>query len=166
MRQTISLDSFTMMNATYTKQSFTSKTIAEVLGYFSIKYNVKFQIGKEYKSEWHKFNELTQMLQPQIDKLSISNLTSEYSLLKYQVAIHGIYIERLLNKRWKLTNENIDEEETIMKSILSFFYDWRMEILLSNAKYAVTSKEGERYFIAKKNIPEYAFSCFWVHWVC
>ena len=79
VQQTISLDSFTMMNATYAKQPFTSKTIAEVLGYFSIKCNVKFEIGKDYKSEWRKFNELTQMLQPQIDKLSIPNLTSEYS---------------------------------------------------------------------------------------
>ena len=102
------------------------------------------------------------MLEPNIDKLSSSNMTSKYSVLKYQVVIHGIYIKRLLNQRWTLTNENIDEEETILKSILSFFYDWRMEILLSNAKDAVTSKEGERYFIAKKNIRECVFSCFWI----
>ena len=64
-----------------------------------------------YTSEWHKFNEYTLMLKPKIDMLSISNLTSEFALLKYQVAIYGIYIERLLNHRWKLIKHSIEEEE-------------------------------------------------------
>lgn len=63
------------------------------------------------------------MLKPRIDMLSISNLTSEFALLKYQVTIYGIYIERLLNHRWTLTKHNIKEEEKIMKSIMSFFYE-------------------------------------------
>ena len=65
-----------MMNATYAKQPFTSNTIADVFLYVSIRFNIKFTKEKEHKSEWHKFNEFTIMLQPKIGILLISNLTS------------------------------------------------------------------------------------------
>ena len=55
------------MNATYAKQSFTSKTISEVLSYSSIRCKVKYTKEKDYLSEWHKLNEYSIMLQPKID---------------------------------------------------------------------------------------------------
>ena len=56
------LDSFTMMNATYAKQPFSSKTISEVLSYFSVRCNVKYPMKSKFQSEWHKFWEFTHLL--------------------------------------------------------------------------------------------------------
>ena len=88
-----------MMNATYSRQPFSLKIISEVLSYLSIRYNVKDSKSKIYKSEWKKFNQCTLMSKLKIDILLVSDLTFECALLKYQVAIYGIYIERLLNHR-------------------------------------------------------------------
>ena len=98
VKQTIYLDSFTMMNATYTKQPLTSKTIAEILSHLSLHCNIKFPTNENYKSEWHKFYKYTGMLQSSIEK-KVTSLTSQFSLLQYQVAIYGVYVERLLNHR-------------------------------------------------------------------
>ena len=49
VRQTISLGSLTMMNATYAKQPFTSKTISDILSYLSIRCNVKYTKENVYK---------------------------------------------------------------------------------------------------------------------
>ena len=150
VNQTVYLDSFTMMNATYAKQPFSSKTISEVLSYFSVKCNVKYPLKSKFPSEWHKYFEFTQLLKPAIDKISIAKLSSEYSLLQYQVTIFGIYIERLLNRQWKLTVHNMAYEESVLKSIVTFFYQWKNDVTLSNMKNGVRSKEGEKFFIAKK----------------
>ena len=123
VQQTIYLDCFTMMNATYAKQPFTSKTIAKFLKYFSVTCNVNFPVTSVYPSEWHKFNSCINILKPAIDKMPITNLTSEFSLLQFQVAIYGIYIEGLLNHRWKFTRDNTVEEESVMTSIITFFND-------------------------------------------
>ena len=53
VQQTINLDSFTMMNATYAKQPFTSKTICEVFKHISTMLNVKLPYSNQYSSEWH-----------------------------------------------------------------------------------------------------------------
>ena len=161
VNQTVYLDSFTMMNATYAKQPFSSKTISEVLSYFSVRCNVKYPMKSKFQSEWHKFWEFTHLLKPQIVKLSIAKLTSEYSLLQYQVAIYGIYIERLLNQGWKLTAKNMAYEESVMKLILSFFYEWNKDVSSSNMKNGVFSKEG-----GKQTIPKHVESCVWIHRIC
>ena len=51
VQQTINLDSFTMMNAIYAKQPFTSKTISEVFNHISTMFNVKLPYNNEYQSE-------------------------------------------------------------------------------------------------------------------
>ena len=55
-------------------------------------------------------------------------LCSNLALLKYQVAVHGLFVERLLCARWKLNMENINIEKSIFKSILEYFKDWKEEI--------------------------------------
>ena len=150
VKQTIYLDSFTMMNATYAKQPFTSKTISEVLSYLSVRCCVKFPERDLFQSEWHKFNKYSTMLESPIEKMSTMTVKSEYSLLRYQIAIHGIYVERLLNHRWKLTRTNIDKEEEIILSIVSFFYEWKMDNNKTTSEDGTDTRDAERYFIAKK----------------
>ena len=150
VKQTICLDSFTMMNAAYAKHIFTSKTISEVLSHISTQVNVTLDTSKVYKSEWHKFSDHASTLEETIITKPTMNVTSQFALLKYQVAVYGIFIERFWNKYWKLTKDNIDEQEHVMKSIVKFLYDWRIEILLSNAQNALATNVGEKYFMSMK----------------
>ena len=150
VQQTVNLDSFTMMNATYAKQPFTSKTLSEVFNHLSVQLNVKLDNRKMYPSEWHKFEDYCVKLSKAPVPKHRMHLNGELALLKYQVAVHGIYVERLLNKIWKLTAANVDKEQQIMTNILSFFSKWSTEISDSNVKKHVSNKIGEKYFIAKK----------------
>ena len=38
--------------------------------------------------------------------------------------MYGVYIERYMNPRWKLTNANIDMEKRVINYIMEFFYKW------------------------------------------
>ena len=60
-------------------------------------------------------------------------------------------MELLLNKNWKLTADNIEEETVTMTLIMAFFTEWKSEVADSNMKNRVSNKVGEKYFIAKKN---------------
>ena len=54
----------------------------------------------------------------------IVQIKSAISLLQYQIAIYGIYIERLMNPCWKLTKGNINKESNILEEIVSYFDVW------------------------------------------
>ena len=149
-KQTVSLDNFTMMNATYAKQPFTDKTISEVISFFSVQLFVKVNETQKYESKWHEYNTIINKMLPVLQSRNISTLTSQFGLLQYQVAVFGIFQERLLNKAWRLNHENIDNEEKVMKDIIAFFYDWRTEVLLNNANHGVGTLIGEKSFIARK----------------
>ena len=99
-----------------------------------------------------KINVCVKKLHLVVKKLPISNITSQFTLLGYQVTIHGIFIERLLNEEWQLTKDNITKEEDTMNCILSFFYEWRNEVLLSNQEANIAARVREKYSIARKAI--------------
>ena len=151
VQQTINLDSFTMMNATYTKEPFTSKTLSEVFNHLSTMLNVKLPYNQTYSSEWHKFNHFVVKLSNiEVSKYQ-KQLSGDIALLKYQVAIFGIFVERLLNKNWKLTAENIERESQTMTKIMEFFTEWKSEIADSNMEDKISNTVGEKITIAKKH---------------
>ena len=140
-----------MMNATYAKQPFTLKTLSEAFSHLSTMLNVKFDQHKTYPSMWNKFDDYNPQLSTSKVTIYQPQLDGELALLKYQVAIFGIFVERLLNKNWKLTAENIDQEESTMVLIMSFFNEWSLEVYDSNKKQNIQNKIGEKHFISKKN---------------
>ena len=72
-----------MMNATYAKQPFTSKTLAEVFNHLSTMLNVKFDYIMTYSSQWHKFDDyLEELSNTKVSKIR-PQLNGELALLKY-----------------------------------------------------------------------------------
>ena len=138
------------MNAIYAKQPFTSKTISEVFNHISTMFNVKLPYNNEYQSEWHKFNDFIERLSSSEISYVDSQLEGQLALLKYQVAIFGIFVERLLNKRWKLTSNNLQEEQQILYEIIGFFRNWNSANEETNKKNKVSKSIGEKICIAKK----------------
>ena len=100
---------------------------------------------------WHKFDDYNSQLSTSKVTIYQPQLDGELALLKYQVAIFGIFVERLLNKNWKLTAQNIDREKSTMVLIMSFFNEWCLEVYGSNKKQNIENKVGEKHFISKKN---------------
>ena len=74
--------------------------------------------------------------------------TTHIFFVKYQVAVHGLFVERLLCVRWKLNMENISIEKAIFKNIMECFKDWKkeIEIIKKNEKGCVRIIDA--YFIS------------------
>ena len=93
-KQKISLDNFTMMNATYAKQSFTDKTISEVVAFFFVQLFVKNYETHKYEPKWHECNTIINIMLLVLQSKYISTLTSQFGLLQYQVAVFSIFMKR------------------------------------------------------------------------
>ena len=124
VKHAIHSDIFTLMNTSYAKEVFWDKTVCEVLLYLSIRLQVKFLSTHLYPSQWHKFMEKWEFLNDSITPNTFPTLKSSLTLLHYQIYIYGIYIERLISRRCKLTKDNIDNEERDMDEIGSFLDVW------------------------------------------
>ena len=72
--------------------------------------NVKLDYNQTYPSEWHTFENFSVKLSNIKVSTCQLQLKGELVLLKYQVAIFWIFVERLLSKNWKLTADSIEEE--------------------------------------------------------
>ena len=113
-----------MMNAGYTKQVFSDKTICESISYLSMMLNVKISTTKVYKSQWHKFTHHWEHMNKAVTDDTNRNIKPGITLFHYQISVYGIYIERLMNHRWNLSSENIDREECILREIFTYFEIW------------------------------------------
>ena len=116
----------------------------------------------KYESKWREYNTIINRMLPVLQSRNISTLTSQFGLLQYQVAVFGIFHERLLNKAWQLNQENIDNEEKAMKDIIAFFYDCRTEVSLNNANHGVGTLIGE-HVLLPKTILEFSILSFWIY---
>ena len=113
-----------MMNAGYAKQVFSDKTICESISYLSMMLNVKISTAEVYKSQWHKFTHHWEQMNKALADDTDRTIKSGVTLLHYQISVYGIYIERLMNQRWKLSSDNIDREECILREIVTYFEIW------------------------------------------
>ena len=104
------------------KQPFTDRTICEVISFFSVQLQVEIHENMSYDSKWHQFDTILKMMIPVVRAKPKSHLTSQFGMLQYQVAVFGMFDERLLNRKWLLTRSNIDKEQKIIKQIKSFFF--------------------------------------------
>ena len=43
------------------------------------------------------------------------------AILEYQIAVHGIYIERFINKNWNLNRENLASKKEILTHAIRYF---------------------------------------------
>ena len=148
VKHAIKLDKYTMMNANYAKQVFSEKTICEVISHISVMIHVKFTTVNDNVSQWHKFIQHWKQLDSKQSYNKTSEIQSSISLLQYQIAIFGIYIERLMNARWKLTKENIKKESQILDEIGTYFDDWLEQRSIVKEKENIPDSKVEKYFIS------------------
>ena len=104
---TVVLDCFTMMNATYAKQPFTEKTICEVVAHLSKIIGVTVDRHCNTRSEWEQYMHYLHQLKNKGYMGLQWHIKQQLVMLEYQIAVYGIFIERLLNGNWRLTRDNI-----------------------------------------------------------
>ena len=68
VKHAIYLDKYTMMNAGYTKQLFSEKTICESISYLSMMLQVKMSTDTVYESQWHKFTHHLNQLKKSVER--------------------------------------------------------------------------------------------------
>ena len=88
-----------MMNATYAKKTFTDKTISEVLSYIAMLTCVTLDFTASFQSEWHKYDHHRIEIGKAITEEPNLKLRPSYFLLRYQIAVYGIFVERFLNRK-------------------------------------------------------------------
>ena len=121
-KEATALDGFTMMNVTYAKSIFSEKTVCFQMSYLLKELDIDIDINSqvEYDSTWHQYNAICQSIVLKSNPVRDYDLIPAINLLEYQVAVYGIYTERFMNARWKLTRNNIDREEETVKWPLCF----------------------------------------------
>ena len=72
---------------------FSGKSISEVISYLSVRLLVIIDRGITFPQQWHKFT------------FTVNKLV--------QKSVDGLFVERLLNRRWCLSRDNIVEESWI-----------------------------------------------------
>ena len=120
------------------------------MSYLAKELNLKINLNTEHASTWHKYHSITQSIVNQSDAQRDYLLIPAINLLQYQVAVYGVYIERLMNARWKPTPQNIDGEEAVLKLIMSFFYEWCEKEVTSKRDHKVPLRELESKYIPDK----------------
>jgi hypothetical protein len=170
--QSVNLELFSKMNASLAKQPFTAKTLSAILGHCSsvlgackkkrladLKATTKYKSansGEHLKMELMTFDRFN----PPLDMLSIVASNLEY--LKFAVSVHRIYIQRFMNKRWKLTLENIDREEEQLKDCLRFFEQWRLDTAeYKNDDSTISRQHQERFFLFNTDLPKHEVFHLW-----
>ena len=76
------------------------------------------------------------------------NVKSGVTLLHYQISVYGIYIEQLMNQRWKLSSDNIEREELILREIVTYFEIWFTQREVMKKKSKLNECEVDKYFIS------------------
>ena len=146
----VCLDQYTLMNATYAKSPFTAKTICEAISYLCLHLDAAFDKEQSFESEWHEYSFYCNMLDRAVTPRTNNTFCSNLALLKYQIAVHGLFVERLLCVKWKLNMKNITREKSIFKSILEYFKDWKEEIDTRKKNEQGGVRIIDAYFISTK----------------
>ena len=98
----VCLEKYTLTNVTYAKSPFTEKSICEAIQYLCLHLNVAFDEAQSFESDWDKYSFYCNILERVVTSNTNNILCSNLALLKYQVAVQGLFVERLLCARWKL----------------------------------------------------------------
>ena len=146
----VNLDQYTMMNATYAKAVFTDKTLTEVFCYLAIHLGVKLEWKETYHSTWHKYSSNCMILKKAIKDGTPQIHIATYTLLEYQVAVYGIFVERLLNRFWSITKDNIEVESKVLSNIMQYFSRWMIETDIEDEEQNVGKRTLDSYHISHK----------------
>ena len=116
-------------------------------------------------SQWHKFKYMWTELSKSISTETIAYLIETYAMLEYLIAVHDLFIERLLNKKWNLIRNNIDKESKTLSEILYYFGSWNAERTDVATNEKLTAIQSSKYYIAYQtyeNLLTLVRDCCWL----
>ena len=154
-KHAIVLDKYTTMNAKYAKQPFQESTISELSAYLMKHLNIKFDRESNVESQWHKFLFYHNLISEKIAESTYEHIKQSHCLMEYLVAVHGIFIERLLNKNWKISRDNICQETENMKEAVTYFTDWMSQKADVQVEKNITSLKLTNFTWQQKLIKTY-----------
>ena len=89
--------------------------------------NVKIQRISNVGSEWEQLMGFVYAIKKGSNNYLYKQVAAQVALLEYQIAVYGIFVEQLLNSRWRLTRSNVDSEKIILQTIYTFFSSWNIQ---------------------------------------
>ena len=149
--QAVYLDSFNTMRAGLAKAVFSDKSISEVLCHCAdvLKVKLHWEAKSEGIHTGERLHRLLVQLKNHRDTSSNYVVDSEIAYLEFGIAVHRIYNERLMNARWNLRNDNIDEEEKQIKDALGYFHEWRTAVSeYKKNDESIKLAQREKWFIS------------------
>ena len=69
------------------------------------------------------------------------------AILDYQITVYGIYIEIFMNKKCRLTRDNLQIEKNVLKCTLRYFTEWKYQRHMSLNDMGLTKAAREKFFI-------------------
>ena len=69
-------------------------------------------------------------------------------MIEYIITIHGLFIEKMLNRNWNLSKHNIEEESSTLTLILDYFISWNEERSNVDQDEKLTALDSANYYIA------------------
>ena len=105
-------------------------------------------------SKCNRFVKMLDILKSEVKDESIDT-KEEIAFLEFQLAVHKIFIDKMLNKNCWLTKENIDKETEEMKSNLECFEIWKKQVHEQKNK----KQNWEKMFMAEKTCSNLRIGC-------
>ena len=62
--------------------------------------------------------------------------------------MHGIFVERLLNRTWRVTRDNFERETDMFTNILEYFTTWKRNNVDKDGKESVSARILDSYRIS------------------
>ena len=109
----------------YVNTCFSDQKISEMIAHVVSLIHAKVPICNDFLSQWHKDMFILNILKDGVKQCTPLKVKSYMAILEYQIIVHGIYIETFMNKKWRLTRDNIHSKNTILKSTLAYFKEWK-----------------------------------------
>ena len=135
------------MNASYANKRFSEKSISEIIAYVGDVLELKFDISKKIKSQWHTFMFYCSTLKSIMTLNTPLQLKGYIAILEYQVAVHDIYIK---NKNWNLNRENLASKKEILTHAIRYFTEWKYQRVHVMESMKLRKKDTDKFFIAEQ----------------
>ena len=138
-KQTVDLDQWLKMDVSEALKPFEEKTLGEIFDFLIEKLGIdarkmKWEVSTADPSNSRKFHLFLDRFRKELEKPTWQQLTPDvvhvkrtFYALEYLVAVHYIFVERFLNKKYRLTRANLKDERDRIKKELEYFRVWENE---------------------------------------
>ena len=73
-----------------------------------------------------------------------------HAMLEYQIALYGLFVKCLLNRKWNISRESIVEESKSLESIMDSFTNHIGERDMVEKKEKILRSDSAKYYLASQ----------------